>query len=79
MKAMLRRFVFDDRGQDLIEYALLSSLIGIVGILAWTNVGGRDEHGIHHLGHQRAVLVGDDAGPGSHSQLARNADTTNTS
>lgn len=40
MKAMLRRFVFDDRGQDLIEYALLSSLIGIVGILAWTNLGG---------------------------------------
>jgi Flp pilus assembly pilin Flp len=40
MRTTLRRFVFDDRGQDLIEYALLSALIGVVGILAWTNVGG---------------------------------------
>ena len=36
---MFRRFIFDDRGQDLIEYALLSALIGIVGILAWIDVG----------------------------------------
>ncbi len=40
MRTMLRRFIFDDRGQDLIEYALLSALIGVVGIIAWTNVGG---------------------------------------
>ena len=40
MKTALRRFIFDDRGQDLIEYALLPSLIGVVGIIAWTNVGG---------------------------------------
>jgi Flp pilus assembly pilin Flp len=40
MKTVLRRFIFDDRGQDLIEYALLSALVGVVGILAWTNVGG---------------------------------------
>jgi Flp pilus assembly pilin Flp len=33
------RLLFDDRGQDLIEYALLSALIGIVGIIAWNNVG----------------------------------------
>ena len=38
MKTMLRRFFFDDNGQDLIEYALLSAFIGIVGIVAWTNV-----------------------------------------
>ncbi len=37
---MLRRFICDDCGQDLIEYALLSALIGVVGILAWTNVVG---------------------------------------
>ena len=36
---MLLRIVREDGGQDLIEYALLSALIGIVGILAWTNVG----------------------------------------
>lgn len=39
MTTRFRRFISDDRGQDLIEYALLSALIGIVGILAWTNVG----------------------------------------
>ena len=39
MRTMFRRFICDDRAQDLIEYALLGALIGIVGILAWTNVG----------------------------------------
>jgi pilus assembly protein Flp/PilA len=38
MTTMFRRLISDDRGQDLIEYALLSALIGVVGILAWTNV-----------------------------------------
>ena len=36
---MFRRFIFEDHGQDLIEYALLSVLVGVVGIAAWTNVG----------------------------------------
>jgi Flp pilus assembly pilin Flp len=36
---MLLRFVFDDHGQDMIEYALLGALIGIVCIAAWTAVG----------------------------------------
>ena len=39
MRTTLRTLVFDDGGQDLIEYALLSALIGIVGIIAWTNIG----------------------------------------
>ena len=29
----MRRFVTDDRGQDLVEYALLSGIIGIAGAL----------------------------------------------
>jgi Flp pilus assembly pilin Flp len=37
---MLIRLLTSDDGQDLIEYALLSALIGIVGILAWTNISG---------------------------------------
>jgi len=37
---MLKRILREDDGQDLIEYALLSALIGIVGILVWTNIGG---------------------------------------
>jgi Flp pilus assembly pilin Flp len=35
---MLRRLIADDAGQDLIEYALLSALIGVVCVLAWTNI-----------------------------------------
>ena len=30
---ILKRFAVDDRGQDLIEYALLASIIGIAGVL----------------------------------------------
>jgi Flp pilus assembly pilin Flp len=39
MKTMLRRLIFDDGAQDLIEYALLGALIGIGSIVAWTNLG----------------------------------------
>lgn len=37
--AMLLRLLISDDGQDLIEYSLLAALIGIVGILAWANIG----------------------------------------
>jgi len=48
----LARVLREEDGQDLIEYALLGSLIGIVGIVAWANVasaigatyGGWDAH-----------------------------------
>jgi Flp pilus assembly pilin Flp len=36
---MFLRLIFDDDAQDLIEYALLAGLIGIVGVAAWSNVG----------------------------------------
>src|SRR5687767_4879736 len=39
MITTLRRFIIDDHGQDLVEYALLSALIGVTGIVAWINVG----------------------------------------
>jgi len=29
----VRRFISDDDGQDVIEYALITALIGVVGIL----------------------------------------------
>jgi Flp pilus assembly pilin Flp len=32
---MLQRLFSQDRGQDLIEYALLTAAIGIAGILTW--------------------------------------------
>ena len=37
--AMLRRLWRDDRGQDLIEYGLLVSLVALVAVSAVTEVG----------------------------------------
>ena len=37
--AVLRRFCRDDRGQDLIEYALLIGLVSLVAVSAVTQVG----------------------------------------
>ena len=34
----LVRLWLDDRGQDLVEYALLASIIGIVGVLIFPNI-----------------------------------------
>jgi len=39
MKGLFARFVRDDQGQDLIEYALLAGFISLVAVLAITNVG----------------------------------------
>jgi Flp pilus assembly pilin Flp len=32
---LLRAFVREDSGQDIVEYALLGALIGIASILTW--------------------------------------------
>jgi len=32
---VLQRFVGDESGQDIVEYALLGALIGIAAILTW--------------------------------------------
>jgi Flp pilus assembly pilin Flp len=42
-KAMRQRFdfIFDDEGQDVIEYALLTALIGVVAIAACIELVGR--------------------------------------
>lgn len=33
-----RRFWHDEGGQDLVEYALLTALIGLVGIAVWSQI-----------------------------------------
>jgi Flp pilus assembly pilin Flp len=38
MTKLLHRLLRDDDGQDLIEYALLSAFIGLVGLLVWANI-----------------------------------------
>ena len=35
---MLLRFICDDQGQDLIEYALLSASIGICCVVVWPTI-----------------------------------------
>src|SRR5829696_4160588 len=39
MKNLFKRFVNEEAGQDLIEYALLAGLISLVCVLAITNAG----------------------------------------
>ena len=39
MKNLFNRFVREDEGQDLIEYALLAGLIALVCVVAITNAG----------------------------------------
>ena len=34
------RLLTDERGQDLIEYALLTGAVGLVGVSAWNAIGG---------------------------------------
>jgi len=39
MRNLFVRFVREDQGQDLIEYALLAGFISLVAVTAITNVG----------------------------------------
>ena len=39
MQNLFSRFVREDRGQDLIEYALLAGFISLVAVVAITSVG----------------------------------------
>ena len=41
MTATLSRFVSDDQGQDLIEYALLAGLIALVCVATITAAGSK--------------------------------------
>jgi Flp pilus assembly pilin Flp len=40
VKQLVRRFLREDAGQDLIEYALLAAFIGIAGMLALRGIRG---------------------------------------
>jgi pilus assembly protein Flp/PilA len=41
MKKLLTRFIRDDEGQDLIEYALLGGIIVAAGTVVITAIGAR--------------------------------------
>jgi pilus assembly protein Flp/PilA len=38
---LVTAFVRDESGDDLVEYALLAGLIGLVGVLAFNTVSGK--------------------------------------
>ena len=40
IKQLPMRLVRDESGQDIIEYALLTAAIGIVGVVAWQSING---------------------------------------
>jgi Flp pilus assembly pilin Flp len=35
---LVRALVADDRGQDLVEYALLGTFVGLIGVAAFTSL-----------------------------------------
>ena len=35
MKRLIKRLLHDEAGQDVVEYALLSAIIGIAAVLIW--------------------------------------------
>ena len=39
MKTLLRRLIWEEQGQDLIEYALLAAFIALASIVAMTALG----------------------------------------
>ncbi len=41
MMQLFLRLIREDNGQDLIEYALLSAFVGLVGVVAWANIGNK--------------------------------------
>jgi len=41
MKNLINRFVCEEEGQDLIEYALLAGLIALVCVVTITSAGGK--------------------------------------
>jgi Flp pilus assembly pilin Flp len=47
-----RRLLVDDRGQDLIEYALLAAIIGIAGSLVLPQIGPKMGNAFNQWGGQ---------------------------
>ena len=49
MKNFINRFVREDEGQDLVEYALLIAFIALACIVGLTNLGTRDQQHLQHI------------------------------
>jgi pilus assembly protein Flp/PilA len=58
MRDLLVRFLRDDDGQDLIEYALLAGFISLVAVVAITNVGKGVNGVYNNINSQVAAIPG---------------------
>ena len=58
MKALFKRFVREQEGQDLIEYALLAGFISLVAVIAITNVGAGVNGVYNNINDQVAKIPG---------------------
>ncbi len=58
VKSLLQRFVREDEGQDLIEYALLAGFISLVAVVAITNVGTGVNGVYNNINTQVAAIPG---------------------
>ena len=56
MKRFLKRFVREENGQDLIEYALLAGFISLVAVVAITSVG-TGINGVYNNINDRVVSI----------------------
>jgi Flp pilus assembly pilin Flp len=64
VSAMFRRFLADECGQDLIEYGLLASIIGIAGYLVLPLIGPKMDAAFRNWGTQTYnIWVPDDPVP----------------
>lgn len=52
MTILLSRFVFEEDGQDLAEYALAGLFIGLAGLLVWAAV--EDAFALHYAARDAA-------------------------
>jgi Flp pilus assembly pilin Flp len=48
VRVLVHRLIDDDRGQDIVEYALLTAFFGMCAIAAWTSL--REALGLHYAG-----------------------------
>jgi len=62
MKSLMQRFIREDEGQDLIEYALLAGFISLVAVAAITNVGKGVNGVYNNINGQVASIPGGSGG-----------------
>jgi len=58
MKNLVSRLVWEDQGQDLIEYALLAGFISLVAVAAITQVGAGVNSVYNNINSQVAAIPG---------------------